>query len=129
MNLYCPFCTLEGCNVTAETELTLTLRDNYPVSQGHTLIIPKRHVTSLFHLNQDEYLAVFKALHLAKEQLAEQYEPDGYNIGINDGVAAGQTIMHLHLHLIPRYRGDCVDPRGGIRLLFPEKAPYWHSTE
>lgn len=122
---YCPFCTLEACQVVAETELTVSLRDNFPVSEGHTLIIPRRHVHSLFALTEAEQLAMLQALTEARTQLAEQYAPAGYNIGINDGTAAGQTVMHLHIHLIPRYQGDCADPRGGVRLLFPEKAAYW----
>jgi diadenosine tetraphosphate (Ap4A) HIT family hydrolase len=122
---YCPFCTLEACEIIAETELTVSIRDNFPVSPGHTLIVPRRHVQSLFHLTEMEQLAILQALTNARLHISEMFAPDGYNIGINDGVAAGQTVMHLHIHLIPRYRGDCADPRGGIRHLFPEKAAYW----
>ncbi|OUD14664.1 HIT family protein [Thioflexithrix psekupsensis] len=122
---YCPFCTLEACEIIAETELTVTIRDNFPVSPGHTLIIPRRHIHSLFHLTEMEQMAILQALSDARFRLSEMFAPDGYNIGINDGAAAGQTVMHLHIHLIPRYRGDCADPRGGIRHLFPEKAVYW----
>jgi diadenosine tetraphosphate (Ap4A) HIT family hydrolase len=83
-------------------------------------------VRSLFELNEEERLAVLELLERAKERVAAQHRPDGYNIGINDGAAAGQTVMHLHVHLIPRYRGDVADPRGGVRWIFPDKAPYWN---
>jgi diadenosine tetraphosphate (Ap4A) HIT family hydrolase len=124
---YCPFCILEDCQIIAETDLTVSLRDNFPVSPGHTLIIPRRHVHSLFALNETEQLAMLHTLSLARQELSEQFGPQGYNIGINEGTAAGQTVMHLHIHLIPRYQGDCKDPRGGVRHIFPEKAAYWQN--
>ena len=101
------------------------VRDSYPVSPGHTLIIPRRHVSSFFELSVEESDAVLRLLHSAKDQLQVELEPPGYNIGINDGIAAGQTVMHVHVHLIPRFASDSADPRGGIRNLFPEKAKYW----
>ena len=101
------------------------IRDNYPVSEGHTLIIPKRHVDSFFDLQAIEKAAILQLLDEAKETLDEEFSPDGYNIGINDGAAAGQTVMHVHVHLIPRYRDDTEDPRGGVRWIFPGKAKYW----
>ena len=121
----CPFCTLPTDRILSESDYTLTIRDGYPVSKGHTLIIPKRHVQSFFELQAIEKAAVLQALDEAKEALDREFSPDGYNIGINDGEAAGQTVMHLHLHLIPRYKGDTEDPRGGVRWVFPEKAKYW----
>ena len=101
------------------------MRDGYPVSEGHALIIPKRHVQSFFELKAIEKAAVLQALDEAKEALDREFSPDGYNIGINDGEAAGQTVLHLHVHLIPRYKGDTEDPRGGVRHVFPQKAKYW----
>ena len=92
---------------------------------GHTLIIPKRHVASFFELNAKEQLDLLGLLHDAKFDLDRQHAPQGYNIGINDGAAAGQTVPHLHIHLIPRYTGDRPDPRGGVRWIIPEKADYW----
>jgi len=92
---------------------------------GHTLIIPKRHVESFFDCNPDEKADILQALEEAKVALDKEFAPDGYNIGINDGETAGQTVMHLHIHLIPRYKGDSKDPRGGVRWIFPEKAKYW----
>ncbi len=121
----CPFCILEPDRIISESDYTLTIHDGFPVSEGHTLIIPKRHVQSFFELKAIEKTAILQAMDEAKESLDKEFSPDGYNIGINDGEAAGQTIMHLHVHLIPRYKGDTPDPRGGVRWIFPEKAKYW----
>jgi diadenosine tetraphosphate (Ap4A) HIT family hydrolase len=121
----CPFCSLESDRIISESDYTVTIRDGFPVSEGHTLIIPKRHVQSFFELQAIEKTAILQALDEAKEALDRELNPDGYNIGINDGEAAGQTVMHLHIHLIPRYKGDTEDPRGGVRHVFPEKAKYW----
>jgi len=105
--------------------MTNVVLDGYPVSRGHTLIIPKRHVGSFFELETKEREDILSMLDEAKTRLDASYAPDGYNIGINDGPAAGQTVPHLHIHLIPRYEGDQGDPRGGVRWIFPEKADYW----
>ncbi len=125
MDTDCPFCPLPTDRIISESDYTITIRDGFPVSEGHTLIIPKRHVQSFFELHAIEKAAVLQALDEAKEALDKEFSPDGYNIGINDGEAAGQTVMHLHVHLIPRYEGDTEDPRGGVRHVFPEKAKYW----
>jgi diadenosine tetraphosphate (Ap4A) HIT family hydrolase len=101
--------------------------DGFPVSSGHALIIPKRHIASLFNAARKEREALFDLLEHVKTELLENYNPDGFNIGINDGTAAGQTVMHLHIHLIPRYTGDQTDPRGGVRWIFPDKAAYWNN--
>jgi diadenosine tetraphosphate (Ap4A) HIT family hydrolase len=121
----CPFCSLESDRIISESDYTITIRDGFPVSEGHTLIVPKRHVQSFFELQAIEKAAILQALDEAKEALDKEFSPDGYNIGINDGEAAGQTVMHLHVHLIPRYKGDSEDPRGGVRGIFPAKAKYW----
>ncbi|MCK5525387.1 MAG: HIT family protein [Thiomargarita sp.] len=123
MSSTCFFCNLD--DIISQNNLVLTIRDAYPISQGHTLIIPKRHIASFFEATQEEQIALLQALQVAKKELSQQYAPDGYNIGINDGIAAGQTVMHLHIHLIPRYKNDCPDPRGGVRWIFPQKAVYW----
>ena len=112
-----------------EARLAYARRDGYPVSQGHTLIIPRRHVQSLFDCSTEERQALLALLDQAKAQLDAEFHPDGYNIGINHGEAAGQTVMHLHIHLIPRYKGDKDDPRGGVRWIFPDRAAYWHKDE
>jgi diadenosine tetraphosphate (Ap4A) HIT family hydrolase len=109
----------------ASNDLAIVIRDGFPVSPGHTLIIPKRHVASWFDTTPEEQRAVIDLLATVKRQLDDEYSPAGYNIGINDGPAAGQTVRHLHLHLIPRYDGDTEDPRGGVRWVFPHRAAYW----
>ena len=101
--------------------------DGFPISPGHALIIPKRHIASLFDATREEREALFDLLEQVKTELQEKYNPNGFNIGINDGTAAGQTVMHLHIHLIPRYAGDQTDPRGGVRWIFPDKADYWNN--
>lgn len=121
----CPFCNLEPSRVYADNDLAVAVLDGYPVSPGHTLIIPKRHFESLFEATEEERGALFDLLDEARTRLLEERQPDGFNIGINDGSAAGQTVMHLHIHLIPRYVGDCDDPRGGVRWVFPNRAAYW----
>jgi len=121
----CPFCTIEPTRVYAANELAIALADNFPVNPGHTLIVPRRHLVSLFDATEEERAALFDLLDESRRKLLEERNPDGFNIGINDGAAAGQTVFHLHIHLIPRYVGDCDDPRGGIRKLFPDRAPYW----
>lgn len=103
----------------------LVVRDAYPVSTGHTLIISRRHIGSFFELSIEEQSGLLTLLTKAKEELDATLRPDAYNVGINDGGPAGQTIPHVHMHLIPRYAGDASDPRGGVRWLFPEKAKYW----
>ena len=122
----CPFCTLPRERLVFESELAFVIRDGYPVSPGHTLVIPRRHVASFFETTPDEQAALLKLLNLARIELSQQFAPAGFNVGINDGTAAGQTIAHLHIHLIPRYAGDRDDPRGGVRWVLPEKAAYWH---
>jgi diadenosine tetraphosphate (Ap4A) HIT family hydrolase len=121
----CPFCTLPPERIIDSNNLALVIRDGYPVSPGHTLVIPKRHIGSWFDITPEEQSAMLDLLRRAKEVLEEEFKPDGYNIGINDGPTAGQTVPHLHIHLIPRYKGDLADPRGGVRWIIPEKAKYW----
>ena len=105
-------------------DLTLAIYDGYPVSPGHTLIIPRRHVASMFEATAEEQAALCELVTKMRETLLAERQPDGFNIGINDGVAAGQTVMHLHIHLIPRYASDTKDPRGGVRWIMPDKAPF-----
>lgn len=121
----CPFCQLDAACIVFSDDVALVIRDAFPVSPGHTLIIPRRHVGSFFELTPPERARMFELLTQAKAELDGTLQPDGFNIGINDGAAAGQTVPHLHLHLIPRYRGDAPDPRGGVRWVLPAKAKYW----
>jgi diadenosine tetraphosphate (Ap4A) HIT family hydrolase len=131
----CPFCTMDRSRVFTENDLAVAILDAYPVTPGHTLIIPKRHIVSFFEATADERSALFDLLAGVRERMLNRrppfdgrdgsFVPDGFNIGVNDGVAAGQSVMHLHIHLIPRYAGDCESPRGGVRWVFPERAVYW----
>ena len=121
----CPFCPAKQREIIASHALAVAVADSFPLTKGHSLIVPRRHVASFFELTPDERLAILGLLDEAKAALDRQHAPDGYNIGINDGTAAGQTVMHVHVHLIPRYGGDADDPRGGVRWIFPRKAEYW----
>ena len=120
----CPFCSLPADRIVQHSELSVVIRDGFPVSPGHTLIIPRRHVGSFFEATDAERADLMVLLMSARNDLDRQFQPAGYNIGINDGTAAGQTVPHLHIHLIPRYTGDREDPRGGVRWVFPDKAAY-----
>jgi diadenosine tetraphosphate (Ap4A) HIT family hydrolase len=126
----CPFCTPEPHRVFLQTDLVLGFWDNFPVSSGHALLIPRRHVADWFHATPEEQVALTTAVDRARvfiEQWAvreHRPKPDGYNVGFNIGPAAGQTVFHLHVHVIPRYAGDVPDPRGGIRGVIPGKAKY-----
>jgi len=149
----CPFCHPDPRRIVAESPLTLTLRDAFPLTPGHTLIVPRRHFANLFDATGEEIAAIWQALGRAAADLGARpappdqvfpaadagvagapgvgladvpgSAPTGFNIGVNVGRAAGQTVMHLHVHLIPRVPGDQPDPRGGIRRIFPERADYW----
>jgi len=121
----CLFCAIPREQILIDGPIAVAARDSYPVSKGHTLIIPRRHVASFFETTDEERQAMLKLLDEAKALLDREHKPDGYNIGVNNGVAAGQTVMHLHMHLIPRYVGYRPDPRGGVRWILPEKAVYW----
>lgn len=122
---HCVFCQLPRERIVEENEYAMLISDGFPVSPGHSLVIPKRHVASFFEVTTDERLAMLALLDAAHARLTDGYQPDGFNLGINDGPAAGQTVPHLHIHLIPRFRGDQADPRGGVRWVIPEKADYW----
>lgn len=121
----CPFCRLSRkVEVICETATCVAFYDRYPVSPGHALIIPKRHVESYFDLTNREREAMNIMLLYVKQKLDERYHPDGYNIGINVNEAAGQSVFHVHMHLIPRYKGDVENPKGGVRGVIPEKQKY-----
>lgn len=111
----CTFCNYNKSEIIAENRFAFAITDKFPVNEGHTLIIPKRHFKNFFEASEEEIKAIYSLMHEVKEMLDIQYEPSGYNIGINVGYYAGQTVMHLHVHLIPRYKGDVDNPRGGIR--------------
>ena len=118
----CPFCAFDVPVIS--NELAFACFDKYPVNPGHLLILPRRHVATWFEATKDEQAALLALLDEGRQLLDERYRPDGYNIGINVGAAAGQTIVHLHVHLIPRHCGDCAEPRGGVRGVIPARQSY-----
>lgn len=125
MDKICPFCKSESeREIIASSALSVAFFDGFPVSSGHTLIIPKRHVPSFFDLSKEEKQDLLDLADRVKRIVEERYHPDGYNIGINIGKAAGQSIFHVHMHLIPRYNGDVPNPRGGVRGVIPAKQNY-----
>ncbi len=125
MDNNCPFCKAESeRDIIASSSLSVAFFDGFPVSPGHALIIPKRHVASFFDLSKEEQLDLLNLADRVERIVEERYHPDGYNIGINVGEAAGQSIFHVHMHLIPRYQGDVPNPRGGVRGVIPAKQNY-----
>lgn len=120
----CIFCNIDELNIEVENDLAYAIFDKYPVNEGHMLVIPKRHFQSYFDATKEELQAVKELIDRCRELLDKKYNPDGYNIAVNINEAAGQTIMHVHIHIIPRYKGDVEDPRGGIRNLKPQLVPY-----
>ena len=121
----CPFCDLPNERVFLETETTRVFLDAFPITEGHTLVIPRRHVASIFELPPEELAALWSQVAFVRKVIAKKYCAHAFNIGVNDGSAAGQTVLHAHIHVIPRRNGDSPDPRGGIRWIMPSKAKYW----
>lgn len=114
----CIFCDIQTTHkILFENDLAVAFFDSFPVSDGHTLIVPKRHVKTFFDLSEDEISKMKLLADKVKEMLDEKFQPDGYNIGFNVGEYGGQTVMHCHMHIIPRYKGDIDNPRGGIRKI------------
>ena len=120
----CPFCKPDPESVLAEGELAIAIRDAHPASPGHALLVPRRHVASWFEATEAERVEMLRLADELRRRLDAERAPDGYNLGVNVGAAAGQTVPHLHLHLIPRYAGDVRDPTGGVRLAIPERGNY-----
>lgn len=116
----CELCTPDM--VLIEDELACVRYDHNTLSRGHVLVVPRRHVGNFFDMTAEEKTAVMALLDRAQEIVAQQHKPDGYNIGVNVGRAAGQSRMHVHVHLIPRYTGDVADPRGGVRCVLAKRA-------
>jgi len=123
--LACPFCVISPDRILQEAEVAIAFFDGFPVTEGHALVVPREHVESLYQLSEKDQSALWALVSEVRTSLMLHYSPDGFNIGVIDGAAAGQTIGHAHIHVIPRRVGDSPDPRGGIRKLFPEKAGYW----
>lgn len=122
--LFCDRKNAQSHRVFAENDLAYARWDNYPVNEGHAEVVPKEHIDSFFELADQHVLALYELVKKARLIIDEQYHPDGFNIGLNDNEAAGRTIPHVHLHLIPRYKGDVENPRGGIRHIIPGKGNY-----
>ena len=120
----CVFCSLEVNDILVQNEMAQAIFDKFPVNEGHVLIVPRRHVASLFDLTPEEVMSIWRLVEQVKEMLNNRFHPDGFNVGVNEGAAAGQTIFHLHVHVIPRYYGDVPDPRGGIRKIKKSLVPY-----
>jgi diadenosine tetraphosphate (Ap4A) HIT family hydrolase len=124
MSSTCVFCDVPRERIVRTSGNAVVIYDRYPVSPGHSLIIPRRHIASLFEARTHEMNELLGLLKAQKQLLDNDLSPAGYNIGVNDGIAAGQTVMHLHIHLIPRYAGDDPDPRGGVRWVLRRRAAY-----
>lgn len=123
-DMTCPFCNPSLEEIVLANDLCYARYDKFPVNPGHLLLIPFRHVAGFFEATDEEQAALLALVREAKDLLDERFHPDGYNIGVNVGTAAGQTVMHLHVHVIPRYAGDMEDPRGGVRGVIPERREY-----
>ncbi len=119
----CLFCT-DPHGVSIQHDLVYSARDSYPASPGHTLVIPRRHVASIFDLTPEEVAACMALIREEKVRIDAEFSPDGYNIGVNVGPAAGQSIFHVHIHIIPRYKGDVENPQGGVRHVIPKSGHY-----
>ena len=121
----CPFCNLDrDRELILESATAYAMFDKFPVNEGHVLIIPKRHCSNYFDLTFKEQSACWFMLNRLKAIIQKKFKPDGFNVGININEAAGQTVPHVHIHLIPRYAGDVAEPRGGVRGVIPEKREY-----
>jgi diadenosine tetraphosphate (Ap4A) HIT family hydrolase len=124
-NTGCPFCSPDSeRELIVESATAYAIYDKFPVNKGHALIIPKKHCSDYFDLTFREQSACIFMLNQVKKLLEKRFNPDGFNVGINIGINAGQTVDHVHIHLIPRYEGDVEDPRGGIRAVIPNKQKY-----
>ena len=124
---YCLFCdrnNSEEHTIIDENDLFYARWDNFPVSNGHAEVVPKKHIESFFELTNDELIQLFDLVKKVKVIIQNEHDPDAFNIGINDGEEAGRTTHHLHVHIIPRYKGDVVNPRGGVRHIIPGKGNY-----
>ncbi len=117
----CPLCDASGA--VLRNALAYTRPDDHQLSPGHFIVVPFRHVADFFDMTAEEKRAVLDLLDRVRERVGGEFAPDGYNIGVNIGAAGGQSRMHVHVHLIPRFRGDVADPRGGVRCVLAKKNP------
>ena len=124
----CPLCSKKDIVIEdgreIKNDLAYVLTDTNPVSPGHCLIVPRRHVAEFFDATKEEKIAIFELIDEMKIIIDKKYQPDAYNIGVNIGKAAGQSVPHIHIHMMPRYEGDIENPRGGVRGVIPHKQKY-----
>lgn len=118
----------EGIAFVGESEVAVSFMDAFPVSEGHVLVVPRRHLARVEDLDPDEWAGVVVLVHRVSRELADQPGIDGLNVGVNSGVAAGQTVDHAHVHVMPRWLCDVLDPRGGVRRVIPGRAAYWNQA-
>ena len=123
-HLGCPFCSIDPQRIAFANDLFIAIWDAFPVNEGHLLLVPRAHKSNWAALTAAERSAIWSAIADAQTLIADQFHPRGFNVGYNEGIAAGQTILHFHLHIIPRYDGDVADPRGGIRHVVPARGNY-----
>lgn len=125
ISIACPFCSMpQTAEILMESELAYAVFDKFPVNPGHSLVIPKKHTADYFDLTPGEQNACWDLVNKIKAILDQKFCPDGYNVGINNLTAAGQTVAHVHIHIIPRYLGDVEKPEGGVRGVIPGKKDY-----
>lgn len=120
----CPFCSIPPDRIVESAPAAFTVLDAFPVSPGHTLVVTKRHVADFFALKAQEFADIVRLIRSAKDRLDAELHPSGYNVGVNVGEHAGQTVMHVHVHVIPRFSGDTDDPTGGVRRVIAGKGRY-----
>ena len=120
----CIFCSINKEKIIYENQYWFAIFDEFPVNQGHVLLMPKHHVETIYGLNEEESNTLVASIEAVENLLKRFLKIDGFNIGINQGAAAGQTVPHLHIHIIPRYEGDVDDPKGGVRGVIPSKQKY-----
>jgi diadenosine tetraphosphate (Ap4A) HIT family hydrolase len=122
----CPFCARIASDPSLQQGgAVVAIPDGFPLNPGHTLVVPRRHVADIFALSAEDQADVWRLVAAVRERLLAERRPDGFNIGLNVGEAGGQTVAHAHVHVIPRFRGDVPDPRGGVRWVIPARAAYW----
>lgn len=119
----CIFCNLDR-PLLSESKFAIAFLDSFPVSKGHAMIIPRRHIVTIWDMTPEEYEDAFNLVREVKNVLQKQFDPQGFNVGVNCGEVAGQSVFHAHIHVIPRYAGDVPSPRGGVRNIIPGKGSY-----
>ena len=120
---FCPFCDGDDERIV-QNDLAFAIYDTNPASPGHALVMPKRHLAEYFDASREEKIAILELIDKMKQAIDQKHKPDAYNIGVNIGEVAGQSVPHIHIHIIPRYKGDVENPKGGVRGVIPKKQKY-----